>query len=124
MKTNAKTLRTMVMDNALTLGRLTKDSVGSEDYKILTTLYTNALDALTEWAGKDYTHTSNNSDLDNAFAKAKAILELFAKSLFESGEFKSKTPEEIKMFFEENRDKVTYKGRGNWCEYSDSWQDL
>ncbi len=34
-----------------------------------------------------------------------SMLELFAKSLFESGEFKSKTPEEIKEFFEENRDK-------------------
>ncbi len=37
------------------------------------------------------------------------ILELFAKSLFESGKFKSKTPEEIKAFFEEERDKYKDK---------------
>ena len=78
MKTNAKTLRTMVMDNSLTLGRLSKDTVGAEDYKILTTLYTNALDSLTEWAGKDYAHKSTKEDVDNAFTQVKAILEVFA----------------------------------------------
>lgn len=78
MKTNAKTLRTLVMDNSLTLGRLTKDAVGSEDYKILTTLYTNGLDALTEWAGKDYAHISTKEDVDNAFTAIKAILEPYA----------------------------------------------
>ena len=77
MKNNATTLRKMVMDNALTLGRLTKEALG-EDYAVLTALYTNALDALTNWAGKDYAHTSDKTDVDNAFAHIKAILELFA----------------------------------------------
>ena len=77
MKNNAKTLRKMVMENALTLGRLTKETLG-EDYAVLTTLYTNALDALTEWASKDYAHTADKSDMDNAFTHIKAILELFA----------------------------------------------
>lgn len=74
---NAMTLRTLVMDNALTLGRLNKETLG-EDYKTLSTLYTNALDALTEWASKDYAHTSTKEDVDNAFTHIKAILELFA----------------------------------------------
>ena len=75
---NAMTLRTMVMDNALTLGRLSKETLGKEDYTTLSTLYRNALDALTDWAGKDYAHTSDKSDIDNAFTAIKAILELFA----------------------------------------------
>ena len=81
MKTNAITLRTMVMDNALTLGRLSKDSFKTEcksDYAELTTLYRNALDALTDWASKDYAHKSTNEDVDNAFATVKAILDVFA----------------------------------------------
>lgn len=77
MKNTAKTLRKLVMDNALTLGRLTKEALG-EDYAVMTTLYTNALDALTEWAGKDYAHTSDKTDVDNAFTSIKAILDLFA----------------------------------------------
>lgn len=77
MNTNAKTLRKMVINNTFTLGRLTKESLG-EDYAILTQLYQNALDSLTEWASKDYAHTSTNADIDNAFATVKAILELFA----------------------------------------------
>ena len=81
MKTTATMLRTMVMDNALTLGRLNKDNFKDEckgDYAELTTLYRNALDALTIWAGKDYAHTSDKSDMDNAFTHIKAILELYA----------------------------------------------
>ena len=77
MKNDAKTLRKMVMDNALTLGRLNKETLG-EDYAVMTTLYTNALDSLTDWASKDYAHISDKSDVDNAFATIKAILELFA----------------------------------------------
>lgn len=77
MKNTAKTLRTLVMDNALTLGRLTKEALG-EDYAVMTILYTNALDALTEWAGKDYAHKSTTTDVDNAFTAIKAILEVFA----------------------------------------------
>lgn len=77
MNTNAKTLRKMVVDNSLTLGRLSKETLG-EDYAVLTTLYTNALDALTEWASKDYKHTSDKTDVDNAFTHIKAVLELFA----------------------------------------------
>lgn len=77
MKNTAKTLRKLVQENALTLGRLTKEALG-EDYAVLTTLYTNALDALTEWASKDYAHTADKSDMDNAFTHIKAILELFA----------------------------------------------
>lgn len=76
MKNNAKTLRELVMDNALTLGRLNKETLG-EDYSVLTTLYTNALDALTEWANKDYAHKSEKSDVDNSFTHCKAILALF-----------------------------------------------
>lgn len=77
MNTNAKKLRKMVVDNALTLGRLNKEALG-EDYAVLTTLYTNALDALTEWASKDYAHKSDKTDMDNAFTHIKAILELYA----------------------------------------------
>lgn len=77
MKTTAKTLRKLVMENSLTLGRLNKDTLG-EDYAVLTTLYTNALDSLTEWASKDYAHKSDKSDVDNAFTQVKAILELYA----------------------------------------------
>ena len=78
MKTNAMTLRTLVMDNALTLGRLSKETLGKDDYTELTTLYRNALDALTVWAGKDYTHSSDQTDVSNAFEGIKAILNLFA----------------------------------------------
>ena len=78
MKNNAQTLRTLVMDNALTLGRLTREQLGSEDYNALTGLYRNALDKLTEWAGKDYAHTSTKKDADPSFEAVKAILELFA----------------------------------------------
>ena len=77
MKNTAKTLRKFVMENSPTLGRLNKETLG-EDYAVLTTLYTNALDALTEWASKDYAHKSDKSDMDNAFTHIKAILELFA----------------------------------------------
>ena len=77
MKNNAKTLRKLVQENALTLGRLNKEALG-EDYAVMTTLYTNALDALTEWASRDYAHTSDKADVDNAFTHIKAILELFA----------------------------------------------
>ena len=78
MKTNAMKLREMVMDNALTLGRLSKDTLGKEDYAELTVLYTAALDVLTVWAGKDYAHQSTKKDEDNAYAAIKAILELYA----------------------------------------------
>lgn len=76
MKNNAKKLRKLVLENALNLGRLNKETLG-EDYAILTTLYTNALDALTEWASKDYAHKSDKTDVDNAFTHCKAILALF-----------------------------------------------
>lgn len=76
MKNNAKKLRKLVTDNALTLGRLSKDTLG-EDYAVFTTLYTNALDSLTAWASKDYAHKSDKSDVDNAFTHIKAILDLF-----------------------------------------------
>lgn len=76
MTNNAKKLRKLVLDNALNLGRLSKETLG-EDYAILSTLYTNALDALTEWASKDYAHQSDKSDVDNAFTHCKAILAIF-----------------------------------------------
>ena len=74
---NATELRTLVMDNALSLGRLSAETLGKADYKALSDLYRNTLDALTEWAGKDYSHTSESSDKDKAFATVKAILDLF-----------------------------------------------
>jgi hypothetical protein len=74
---NATELRTLVCDNALTLGRLNAETLGKDDYKALTVLYRNALDALTEWAGKDYSHTSAQADCDNAFEQVKTILALF-----------------------------------------------
>ena len=77
MNNNAKKLRKLVMDNAMTLGRLNKETLG-EDYAILSALYTNALDALTDWASKDYAHKSEKSDVDNAFKHIKAILDIFA----------------------------------------------
>ena len=78
MKTSAKELRTLVMDNSLELGRLTEKQLGKEDYRELTKLYRNALDAITEWAAKDYNHTSVNGDDKASFDAVKAILSLFA----------------------------------------------
>lgn len=78
MNTNAKTLRTLVVENALTLGRLNKETLGKDDYAEMTKLYTNALDALTQWASKDYNHTSDKRDVDNAFTHIKVILEKYA----------------------------------------------
>ena len=74
---NAKTLREMVIDNALTLGRLSQETLGKDDYKEMTKLYNDALDAITEWASKDYAHTSTVEDRDNCFNKVKAILDLY-----------------------------------------------
>lgn len=74
---NAMELRTLVQDNALTLGRLNAETLGKDDYKTLSTLYRNALDALTEWASKDYAHTSVKEDADTSFKAVKAILSLF-----------------------------------------------
>lgn len=79
MKLNGNELRTLVIDNRWTASRLSQAQLGSgEDYRELTKLYKNALDALTEWAGKDYAHTSSKADVDNAFTHIKAILEIFA----------------------------------------------
>lgn len=79
MKTNAKTLRKMVLENRWTAGKLSEAQLGSkDDYVELSKLYKDCLEALTDWAGKDYAHTSNKSDIDNAFDKAKAILTIFA----------------------------------------------
>lgn len=79
MKISAKTLRRMVIENRWTVGQLSEAQLGSkDDYNALRKLYADCLEALTDWAGKDYVHTSDKSDVDNAFAKAKAILEVFA----------------------------------------------
>lgn len=78
MKTTAIELRTLVMENALTMGRLDKKTIGTNDYKELTDLYNNALDALTDWASKDYDHTSTTADSDLAFDAVKAVLAIFA----------------------------------------------
>ena len=75
---NALELRALVMDNALTLGRLDKDTLGKDDYGVLTTLYRNALDALTEWAGLDYAHKSDKHSCDPSFDAIKSILALFS----------------------------------------------
>lgn len=77
MKKIASELRTLVIDNAFELGRLTADQLGSDDYKEMTALYTTALDALTEWAGKCYSHASTKEDVDNCFTAVKTILELY-----------------------------------------------
>lgn len=77
MQNNAKTLRELVINNALTLGRVSKQDLG-EDYFIMNTVYTGVLDALTEWASKDYAHKSTKDDIDNAFNNAKIALGLFA----------------------------------------------
>ncbi len=76
MITNANTLRTLVLENRFTLGRLSKDTIG-EDYKELSDLYRAALDALTIWASKDYSHTSTQTDVDRCFDRVKDILNLF-----------------------------------------------
>ena len=78
MKTTAMKLRELVMDNALTLGRLDTKTLGREDYTELSKLYTTALDVLTEWASKDYAHQSTKEDVDKAFDAIKAILAIFA----------------------------------------------
>jgi hypothetical protein len=78
MKTTAIELRALVIDNDLTVGRLDKETLGTSDYKELTSLYSNALDALTLWASKDYKHTSTTGEPDSAFNAVKAILALFA----------------------------------------------
>ena len=74
---NAMELRTLVMDNALTLGRLDKETLGKKDYDSLTALYRAALDALTEWAALDYAHKSDKKSADPSFEAVKAILALF-----------------------------------------------
>lgn len=74
----ATELRNLVMENSLELGRLTEEQVGKDDYKVLTKLYTNALDVLTDWASKDYNHTSKKGDEKASFDAVKSILELFA----------------------------------------------
>ena len=74
---NATELRTLVMDNALTLGRLDKETLGKKDYDALTTLYRNALDALTNWASLDYAHKSDKDTANASFDAVKAILALF-----------------------------------------------
>ena len=74
---NAMELRTLVMDNALTLGRLDKETLGKKDYDSLTALYRAALDALTEWAALDYAHKSDKTSADPSFEAVKAILALF-----------------------------------------------
>jgi hypothetical protein len=78
MKTTANELRTMVMDNALNLGRLSEKALGKDDYKELTSLYTTALDALTHWASADYAHVSTTAESDAAFTAIKAILSIYA----------------------------------------------
>lgn len=78
MKNNAQTLRTLVMDNALELGRLSREQLGTEDYKELTDLYRNALDTLTAWASKDYAHKATTEDSDKAYAACKRILSIYA----------------------------------------------
>lgn len=75
---NAMELRTLVMENALELGRLDTKALGKKDYNALTVLYRNALDALTEWAALDYAHKSDKQSADPSFKAVKAILELFA----------------------------------------------
>ncbi len=74
---NATELRTLVMDNALSLGRLDKEALGKKDYDVLTTLYRNALDALTNWAALDYAHKSDKDTANASFDAVKAILALF-----------------------------------------------
>ncbi len=78
MLKTALELRNFVIENALTMGRCKKDNIGEDDYKELTSLYRNALDALTEWAAKDYIHQSTSVESDNAFTAVKAILALFS----------------------------------------------
>ena len=69
----------MVLENRWTAGKLSEAQLGSkDDYVELSKLYKDCLEALTDWAGKDYTHTSKKSDLDNAFTTAKAVLAIFA----------------------------------------------
>lgn len=78
MKTTAKELRRLVIANALEMGRISRDTIGAEDYKELTGLYRDALDAITEWASANYNHTTTPKHKDNAFKAAKAVLEVFA----------------------------------------------
>ena len=78
MKKTALELRTLVMDNALEIGRVSMDNLGTEDYRELSTLYRNALDALTDWAAKDYKHLSTDTESDAAFTAVKAILAVFS----------------------------------------------
>jgi HD superfamily phosphohydrolase len=75
--TNATTLRTLVIDNRFNDKRLTEAQVGKDSLKVLTTLYRGALDAITEWASKDYAHTSTNEDHDAAFNAVKKILSCY-----------------------------------------------
>lgn len=77
MNTSSQKLRQLVIDNSLTLGRLSKETLGVEDYNSLTSLYQNALDALTLWASMDYIHQTQKDTMDNAYDKCKAILALY-----------------------------------------------
>ena len=78
MNTSSQKMRELVIDNSLTLGRLSKDTLGVEDYNHLTSLYQNALDALTLWSSMDYIHQTQKDIIDNAYDKCKAILALYA----------------------------------------------
>lgn len=77
MKTNGIQLRNLVADNRFESGRLNAEQLGKDDYKELTGLYRNALDAMTDWAKADYIHQSTKQDEDKAFATTKAILSLY-----------------------------------------------
>lgn len=74
---NATALRNFVIENRFESGRLNAETLGKDNYKALTELYRNALDALTEWAAKDYSHTSTKEDSDPSFNAVKAILALY-----------------------------------------------
>ena len=74
---NATELRAKVIANRFESNRLNADSIGADNYRVLTTMYRDALDALTLWASKDYAHTSTKEDMDACFTPVKAILSLF-----------------------------------------------
>ena len=77
MTLTATALREALLNN-FNGGRLSADELGNKaDYNELTDLYRNALDALTEWASKDYIHATTRAETDACFAAATAILNLF-----------------------------------------------
>lgn len=77
---SAESFRTAVCDNREEVNRVSAESLGITpvEYKALTDLYTETLDAITAWASAGYRHADDVKEYkNNAFSAMKNILALF-----------------------------------------------